>query len=157
MSEIVKENSKAVQDGVFVGQFEHALDPKKRLTIPCEWRHALGESQVVYVFPNAEGCLDLVPKADMDQRLAKLRETRLFDKRVNQLLMQIGSLAEQCTLDKQGRLRICDRLLSYAGLSAKVVLCGSVRMMRLWAPERIAPVEVLDINAFDTAIEELAF
>ena len=144
-------------DGVFVGQCEHALDQKKRLTMPSEWRDALGSSQVVYVFPNSDGCLDLVPKADMDQKLAKLREKRLFDKQVNALLLKIGSQSEQVALDGQGRMRICDRLLGFAGLTGKVQMMGAVRMIKLYAPGRLPETEQMNIEDFDAATEALEF
>jgi len=144
-------------DGVFVGRCEHALDQKKRLTMPSEWRGALGDSQVVYVFPNSDGCLDLVPKADMDQKLARLREKRLFDKSVNALLLKIGSNSEQVALDGQGRMRICDRLLSFAGLTGKVEMMGAVRMIKLYAPGRMPEVEQINIEDFDAATEALDF
>jgi len=143
--------------GVFVGQCEHALDQKKRLTMPSEWRDALGESQVVYVFPNSDGCLDLVPKADMDQKLARLREKRLFDKQVNALLLKIGSSSEQVALDGQGRMRICDRLLGFAGLTGKVQMFGAVRMIKLYAPGKMPGGEPMNIEDFDAATEALEF
>lgn len=142
-------------DGAFVGQYEHALDQKKRLTMPSEWREALGSSQVVYVFPNTDGCLDLVPKVDMDLRLAKLREGRLFDKQVNALLMKIGSQSQQVALDGQGRFRICDRLLAFAGLKDKVQMMGSVRMIKLYAPGKVSMDDAMSLDDFDAATEAL--
>ncbi len=157
VAEKAPENAGISLDGVFVGQCEHALDPKKRLTMPREWRDALGASQVVYVFPNSDGCLDLVPKSDMDQKLAKLREKRLFDKQVNALLLKIGSNSEQVPLDGQGRMRICDRLLGFAGLTGKVQMMGAVRMIKLYAPGRMPTQEPVNIEDFDAATEALEF
>ena len=55
-----------VSSGVLVGRFDHALDPKKRFTIPREWRAVMGEPDYVYVLPDhKEGCLNLVPKEEM--------------------------------------------------------------------------------------------
>lgn len=160
IAELDKEKTQAEThetDGAFIGRFDHALDPKKRLTVPSEWRGALGASGIVYVFPNSEGCLDLVPKADMDVRLAKLRAGKLFDKKVNALLQAIGANSEQVSLDSQGRIRICDRLLGFASLKGKVTMCGAVRMIKLWAPEKLVVTEAVDMEAFDAAIQELDF
>ena len=55
----------AMPAGVLVGRFDHALDPKRRLTIPAEWRSVMGAPDFVYVFPDpAEPCLDLIPPAE---------------------------------------------------------------------------------------------
>ncbi len=157
MAEKAPENAVSAMGGVFLGSCEHALDQKKRLTMPSEWRGALGESQIVYVFPNSDGCLDLVPKADMDQKLAKLREKRLFDKQINALLLQIGSRSEQVQLDGQGRMRICDRLLAFAGLTGKVEMLGAVRMIKLYAPGKMPETDQMNIEEFDAAVEALEF
>ena len=157
MAEKAPGNAEIAMGGVFVGQCVHALDSKMRLTMPSEWREALGASQVVYVFPNSDGCLDLVPKADMDQKLAKLREKRLFDKQVNALLLKIGSQSEQVPLDGQGRMRICDRLLAFAGLHGKVHMMGAVRMIKLYASGAVQTDEAMNIADFDAAVEALEF
>ena len=55
---------KAVKQAIngLVDTFCHNLDPKKRLTIPSEWRDALGNPAYIYVMPSAtEDCLELVP------------------------------------------------------------------------------------------------
>lgn len=157
LAEKAPENAINATGGVFLGRSAHALDQKKRLTMPREWREALGSSQVVYVFPNSDGCLDLVPKADMDIKLAKLRERRLFDKQVNALLLKIGSNSEQVALDGQGRMRICDRLLGFAGLSGKVEMLGAIRMIKLYASDKVPETDTMNIDDFDSATEELEF
>ena len=61
---------KSAWSGALVGRFDHALDPKKRFTIPSEWRTLMGDPQYVYVMLDpVERCLDLVPVAEMESRL----------------------------------------------------------------------------------------
>ena len=74
--------STGVGSGVLVGRNDHALDPKKRLTIPSEWRAVMGNPDYVYVMPDrTEKCLNLVPKTEMEMRLQKLREKALLIRR----------------------------------------------------------------------------
>ncbi len=144
--------------GVLVGRFDHALDPKKRLTIPREWRVVLGNPDYVYVIPDhKEGCLNLVPKAEMEVRLEKLREKALFDPVLNRALQMIGGSAEQPMLDVQGRIRISDKLLRFANLTTTVAMVGSVRMVKLWNPEALAPIDVVDQVALGEALELAGF
>ena len=59
----VAESTRA-ESGVLVGRSDHALDPKKRLTIPSGWRTDMGNPKFVYVMPDRkERCLNLLPKA----------------------------------------------------------------------------------------------
>ena len=67
--------------GGFVGRYDHALDPKKRFTIPSEWRDLMGNPKFVYVMPDPKDrCVNIVPTVEMDARLEKLREKALFDR-----------------------------------------------------------------------------
>lgn len=141
-----------------MGRFDHALDPKKRFTIPSEWRALMGNPQYVYVMPDPkERCLDLVPVAEMEVRLAKLREKALFDPAANRALQTIGSVSELPTLDIQGRIRISDKLLQFANLTTTVAMLGSVRMVKLWDPKSLAPAETVDQEALASALADVGF
>jgi division/cell wall cluster transcriptional repressor MraZ len=155
--ESVAESARAVS-GVLVGRFYHNLDPKKRFTIPREWRAVMGEPDYVYVLPDhKEGCLNLVPKAEMEMRLEKLREKALFDPVFSRALQVIGANAEQLMLDVQGRIRVSDKLLQFANLTTTVAMLGSVRMIKLWDPKALGDLETVDQAALGEALEMVGF
>lgn len=144
--------------GALVGRFDHALDPKKRLTIPSEWRTALGSPDYVYVMPDAEErCLNLIPREVMEARIAKLQGAALMDKSLNAALQVIGESSELLQLDVQGRIRICDTLLGYANLSGTVAMVGSFRMAKLWNPKALGSGESVDVAKLKAAISKLDF
>ena len=148
---------KAVQapSGVLVGRFDHALDPKKRLTIPRVWRTALGHPEYIYVFPDPnEECLDLIPREEMDARIEKLRKAALFDPEMGKVLQAIGEFAEQLEFDVQGRIRIGDKLLKYAGLSGQVAMVGAINRARLWNPDRLPPGDTVDPSRLGEALRK---
>ncbi len=162
MSEKVEQSAaeaKGVRSGVLVGRFDHALDSKKRFTIPSEWRAVMGNPAYVYVMPDpTDKCLDLVPAAEMEVRLEKLREKALFDPALNQALQTIGASSEQLTLDIQGRIRVRDELLRFANLTTTVAMVGSVRMVKLWDPKRFAPTKGgVDQKALAQALTKTGF
>ena len=138
--------------GVFLGRHDYALDPKKRFTIPSEWRASLGS--VVYVMPDRrEKCLNLYSQEEMDVFLEQLRQKALLDPALNKVFAKIGAVSQQLSLDVQGRIRICDKLLQFANLTTTVAMVGSVRMVKLYAPEVIGPADEVDIAALDAALE----
>ena len=161
MSKVGKQSiAESIQadSGVLVGRSDHALDPKKRLTIPSEWRVVMGNPEYVYVMPDRkERCLNLIPKAEMEARLGKLREKALFDPALNRALQVIGANSEQLVLDVQGRIRICDKLLQFANLTTTVAMVGSVRMIKLWDPAALAPEETVEQDALDAALDATEF
>ena len=156
--EQVTSEVKSAWSGALVGRFDHALDPKKRFTIPSEWRALMGNPQYVYVMPDPkERCLNLVPVAEMEVRLAKLREKSLFDPAANRALQTIGSVSDLLPLDVQGRIRISDKLLQFANLTTTVAMLGSVRMVKLWDPELLAPAETVDQESLANALASVEF
>jgi len=153
----VAESTQAVS-GVLVGRNDHALDPKKRLTIPSEWRAVMGDPDYVYVMPHRNGkCLNLVPRAEMEARLEKLREKALFDPALTEQLHAIGAVSEQLMLDVQGRIRICDRLLQFANLTTTVAMVGSVRTIELWNPALLPEEQKVDMASYTAALDKLGF
>lgn len=147
-----------MRSGVLVGRFDYALDPKKRFTIPSEWRDVMGNPEYVYVMPDSkERCLNLIPRAEMEARLEKLREKALFDPALNAALQRIGASSEQLVLDKQGRIRVCDRLLQFANLTTTVAMLGSVRMVKLWDPKAVEPANEVDQTALGEALAVAGF
>jgi MraZ protein len=139
-----------------MGEFVHALDPKKRLTIPSEWRRAMGNPDFVYVMRDRNGkCLNLLPKAEMEMLLAKLRQKALFDPALTKAAMLIGANSEQLMIDVQGRIRISDKLLQFANLTTTVVMAGSVRMAKLWNSEAYAEESQADLSDYNAALDML--
>jgi len=139
--------------GVLVGRVDHALDPKKRFTIPSEWRAVMGDPEYVYVMPDrTEKCLNLIPRAEMEARLEKLREKALFDPALNRALQAIGANSEQLMLDVQGRIRVCDKLLQFANLTTTVAMVSSVRMIKVYNPEVVGPEDEVDIGELDAVL-----
>ncbi len=161
MSKVGKQivaESTGTTSGVLVGRVDHALDPKKRFTIPSEWRAVMGNPDYVYVMPDAENrCLNLVPKAEMEARLEKLREKALFDPALNRALQTIGENSEQLPLDIQGRIRVCDKLLRFANLTTTVAMVGSVRMIKLWDPAALGAAETVDQASLAAALNSVGF
>ncbi len=122
--------------GVFVGTFFHSLDPKRRLTIPSEWREYAGAPSL-YVLPGVdEQCLTVFPAREMVQRLQKVRNLSIADARARQFARVLGSQSQLAPWDSAGRIRIKDELMGFAGLVDQVVLVGAIEGFELWNPER---------------------
>lgn len=146
-------NEESQGSKVLVGQVFHNLDPKRRLTIPSEWRSDLGDTGFVYVMSDPfEKCLDLIPQAEMEARLEKLRQKALFDPALGKHLQVIGANSEKLAFDVQGRIRICDRLLRFANLTTTVAMVGAVRMIKLWDPAALSPEAEVDQASLRDAI-----
>ena len=161
MSKVVNQSVASSTPGLcsgFVGRYDHALDPKKRFTIPREWRNLMGDPEFVYVMPDPkERCVNIIPAVEMESRLAKLREKALFDPAHAPLLAKIGASSEMPALDVQGRIRISDKLLQFANLTTTVAMVGAVKMIQLWNPAALAPADEVDQEGLREALMMAGF
>jgi len=122
--------------GLFMGDFTHSLDPKKRLTIPSEWRENAGVPHGLYVLPDLEnrGYLNVFPAKEMMQRLQAIRSLSIADVKGRQFARMLGSQSQLATWDTAGRIRINDSLLEHAKLSDQIALVGAIDHFELWNP-----------------------
>ncbi|MBU0677246.1 MAG: hypothetical protein KJ626_03945 [Verrucomicrobia bacterium] len=122
--------------GVFVGTYIHSLDPKKRLTIPADWREMVGVPRRLLVLPGVnDKCLCVYPFREMPHRMDKLRKLSIADTKGRQLARTLASRSDQPAWDSQGRIRIKDDLLVHAGIENQVVLAGTFDGFELWNPD----------------------
>ena len=118
----------------------------------------MGNPEDIFVMPDPEAkCLNLVPPDLMRSRLEQLQKKALLDPSLNRLLQTIGENSEQLTIDCQGRIRVCDKLLQFANLTTTVAMVGSVKMIKVWDPAALAPADVVDQAALDSAMSALPF
>jgi division/cell wall cluster transcriptional repressor MraZ len=141
--------------GAFVSSFLHALDPKKRLTIPSEWRDRVGMPSSLYVLPGLHGdqCLYVFPAREIARRLEKFGSIGIGDKKARSFAR---IFAAQSALipewDTQGRIRIKDELLAYARLVDQVQMVGALDHFELWNPELWKSAAVLDAATMEDAL-----
>lgn len=123
--------------GVFVNTYTHGLDSKKRLTIPSDWRELAGVPKRLIVLPGVnDQCLCVYPAREMARRMDRIRSLSIADERGQQFRRTLASRSDFVPWDSQGRIRVKDELLDYAGLKSDVVLVGTFDGFELWSPEK---------------------
>jgi len=118
---------------MFVGQYQHNLDPKGRLAIPAKFRAELKKAVVTKGLDN---CLFLYPKKEWDKMAEKLASlpinkanTRAFSR-----LMLAGAM--EVEFDKQGRIVLPDYLREFAGLKKNAIIAGLYSRLEIWDEEK---------------------
>lgn len=144
--------------GLFVSNFTHSLDPKKRLTIPSDWREQVGEPQSLYILPDIhEKCLRACPTRELVHRLAKMREHSIADQKARSFARVLASQSDLVSWDAQGRIRIKDELLNYAGLVDRVTLVGALDSFELWNPDLLEKAGGMDRSKLQDAARYVGF
>jgi len=119
---------------MFIGEYQHSIDVKKRLSLPAKFRKELGKK--VIITRGFENCLVIYTKQRWEKVMQELEnlstgraETRKFTRAV------LGG-AVQVSLDKLGRILIPDYLKKYAGLKKNVTICGLSNKLEVWDSEK---------------------
>jgi len=145
--------------GIFVSNYTHTLDSKKRLIIPSEWREMAGDPKRLFVLPGIKRkCLCVYPAREMTRRLEKLRTLSSADDNSRQLVRMLAYRSDWVPWDSQGRIRIKDHLLEYAELADQVTLRGTFYGFELWRPETLEQIVAAeDIDRLEEAAKLAGF
>jgi len=147
MAQTVSKKSKAGSSvfGGFADNYAHSLDSKRRLTIPFEWREQVGTPNRLFVMPDfSRRCIRCFPGAEMERVTQKALDLHRSDPQVRDDLRELGRQSQNLPWDTQGRIRIRDELLDFAGLKDQVVMVGTMDSFELWAPENMRDATRVD-------------
>jgi len=134
----------------FVGEFEHAVDDKGRLTIPLAFRDKLVGK--LFVTRGLDGCLFILRVSEFEALRQKLLALPMGHSEGRTFSRMFSSGAE-CELDKQGRILVPAGLREYAGLNGTAIVVGVLNRVEVWARERWA-AEVLRMQRDNQYIGE---
>jgi MraZ protein len=144
--------------GIFVSEYVHSLDPKKRITIPSEWRAQVGVPRSLYVVPDtSRKCLCVFTAAEMVHRLEKIRHHSMSDTKARDFARALASKSELLAWDTQGRIRIKDELLTFAELVNEVALVGAFDCFELWNPPNLKEAGGVDRASVQEAAKYVGF
>lgn len=115
---------------MFIGEYIHTIDNKRRLAIPSKFRKTLGKRAVIT--RGLDNCLVIYPLEGWNKVANKLEN--LPDGQVNARgftrIMLSG--ATDVELDKLGRILVPDHLKDYAQLKKNVAILGLSNRIELW-------------------------
>jgi|SRR3989344_2715515 len=115
---------------MFIGEYTHTVDEKKRISLPSKFRKGLAGKIVVTKSPDA--CLLVYPPKAWEKIAATLgslpmgqRDNRDFGR-----FMLAGAV--EVEVDSIGRILIPDFLRDFAGIKSKVVFAGLFDRIEVW-------------------------
>ena len=135
----------------FLGQYEHTLDAKNRLTIPAKFRAQLSEG--IVLAKEQETCLAIRPASAWNRFTEDMRRLgTLWDQDYRDFQRRYTAGAFDAQLDAAGRIMLPQALIDKAGLSREVVLVGNLDTIEVWDRARWREEE----TRLDQAVPDLA-
>ncbi|MBE3593628.1 MAG: division/cell wall cluster transcriptional repressor MraZ [Candidatus Carbobacillus altaicus] len=119
---------------MFLGEYEHTLDEKGRLTIPAKFRTPLGDRFVMT--RGLEQSLVLYPLDEWEQLAEKLKALPFTRADARAFTRFFFSGAQEMELDRQGRVLIPPNLRTFAGIERSCVVIGVMNRVEVWETER---------------------
>jgi MraZ protein len=118
---------------MFLGQYEHTIDEKGRLTIPAKYREDLGDGLILT--QGFEGSLLALPPDLFEQMSNRVRSMSITDSNSRALRRFIFAAASLIEIDKSGRILLPAFLRESANLADNAVLVGNGEYFEVWSPE----------------------
>ena len=115
---------------MFIGEYIHTIDNKRRLAIPSKFREALGKKAIIA--QGLDNCLVIYPLEEWKKRAEKLENLPdgQIDARVFTRIMLSG--ASDAELDKLGRILVPEHLKNHAFLKKNIAIIGLSNKIELW-------------------------
>ena len=116
---------------MFLGEYEHTIDDKNRLTLPARFRDSFAGG--VVLTRGLDECLDVYARGDWDALVdARLAPLDPFSKEARDLKRFFFSAASDAELDKQGRVLVPPALIRHGRLGREVVVAGVHDHLEIW-------------------------
>ncbi len=116
---------------MFIGEYQHTIDPKRRVAIPVKFRETLKRKAIIT--KGLDSCLFVYPVPIWQKIAEKLSQLPLGEKKMRQFVRLMLAGATETEIDKQGRILIPNYLSDFANLNKKeVVLIGLYDHFEVW-------------------------
>ncbi len=118
---------------MFIGEYQHTLDPKNRVIMPSKFREKLGDSFVMT--KGLDNCLFIYSSHEWSIVEEKLKSLPMTNKDARAFVRFFFAGACECELDKQGRIVMPNHLKDYANIDKELVIIGVSTRIEIWSRE----------------------
>ena len=113
-----------------MGEFEHTLDAKGRISMPAKLRKDMGDTFILT--KGLDGCLFAFSQEEWLNFETKLKSLPLSDQNARNFVRFFLAGATECEIDKQGRFLIPGNLRQAALLEKEAIIIGVGTRLEVW-------------------------
>ena len=119
---------------LLIGEYEHTLDEKKRVSLPKTFRQALGKR--VVMTRGLDKSLVIFSRSAWERMAEKLQSLSFVNADTRGFNRFMLSGAAEVEVDAAGRVLIPDHQKEYAGLKRDVIFAGISDRVEIWDSSR---------------------
>ncbi len=116
--------------GIFIGEYEHTLDEKKRVSLPKAFRDSLGKKMILT--HGLDNCLFVFPREGWEKAIENLRDVSYTKADTRDFSRFLFSSAVELEPDSAGRILISDHHKVFASLKRSIVFAGVSNRVEIW-------------------------
>ena len=116
---------------LFLGEYDHALDERGRVTLPRKIRQELDEREVV-LSRGFDRCIFGFDKVSWEKEAGKQLEAPVTESKAREVRRYMFSGAQKAEIDKLGRILLPAQLKEYASINRDVIIIGAGDHFELW-------------------------
>ena len=128
----------------FVGNFTNKLDAKGRVSVPSEFRDVLAERKgggFRCTISPVEAALNGYGQDLLEHYEERLKPYDPFSPEYATLASAVYSNCRYLEFDPEGRARLPEDFIAYAGLKDRVQFCGMGAFFEIWNPDAYQAVQ----------------
>ncbi len=118
---------------MFIGEYQHSIDEKGRVSLPAKFRARLASGCVVT--RGIDKCLWIYPQDEWEKLAEKISQLPITQKDSRNFSRLILAGAMDLSIDKLGRINLPNYLKDYAGIKKKIICIGMYNRIEIWPEE----------------------
>lgn len=138
---------------MFLGEYQHSLDPKGRITIPVKFRDELGMKFVAT--KGLDNCIFLYQMEEWKRIEEKLHALPFTRSDVRSFVRFFFSGAAELDIDKQGRILLPNNLREYADIDKDLIVIGVGSRVEIWANHKWIDYTETAASSYESLAESL--
>jgi MraZ protein len=138
---------------MFIGEYTHTVDDKKRISLPSKFRKVLGKK--VIATHGLDQCLFLYHPDEWEKISEKLSELGMGQAETRAFNRFILAGAVEIEIDAMGRILVPDFLRDFADLKTRVVFAGVHSRIEIWNEKRWTEYKEKVVKQADMMAEKL--
>lgn len=120
---------------LFLGEYDHTLDERSRVTLPRKIRLEFEEREVV-LSRGFDECIFGFDKTSWEKEAAKNLESAIVEAKGREMRRYLFAAAEKVEIDKLGRILLPAQLKEYARIEKDVIVIGAGDHFEVWAKHK---------------------
>lgn len=125
-----RRNNKEKYFFMFIGEYRHTIDTKKRIAVPSRFREFFNGRAVVT--RGLDNCLFLYTLEEWNKLAEKLNQLPVGQSSTRSFVRLMLAGASEAEIDKQGRVLVPDYLKKYAQLEKNIIIAGLYNRLEIW-------------------------